>query len=150
MKTWTKTIQINAPIEHTWKFINGSLEDMQKILPQFVENTPVKITEEVVGSVYRKKFEKGKWVQEYDVETLMYLNTPELKKLQVGFVLDRFFAITAFYELSKINDCTTSFTYTIMIHPLKWLVSLWLFFATEKRIVRFVEHMKQVIEAETV
>ena len=150
MKKWTKMIEINAPIEHVWKFVNGSLEDMQEIMPQFVGNTPVKITEEVVGSVYRKKFKKGKWTQEYDVETLAYLNTPEFKKLQVGFALDHFFDVTSLYELGKINECTTSFTYTISIRPLKWLVSVWLFFATEKRIVRFVEHMKQVAEAETV
>ena len=149
MKTWTKTIEINAPIEHVWKFINGPIENIQKIMPQYVENMPIKITEEVVGSVYRKKFEKGKWVQEYDVETLAYENKPELKKLEVGFALDQFFDVTAAYEVRKMNEWTTLFTYTITVNPLKWLVSVWLFFATEKRIIRLVEQMKQVVEAES-
>ena len=148
MKTWTKTIEINAPIEHVWKFVNGSLEDLQKITPQLVGNTPVKITDEVVGSVYCKKFQKEKWAQEFDVETLAYLNTTEVKKLQIGFALDGFFDVVAFYELDKINEWSTSFTYTITIRPFKWLVRAWLFFATEKRIVSFVEHLKQVAEAE--
>ena len=26
MKQWTKEIEINAPIEHVWQLLNGSLE----------------------------------------------------------------------------------------------------------------------------
>ncbi len=47
MKTWTKTINISAPpIENVWKLLDGSLADMQKIMPQVIENKPVKVTEE--------------------------------------------------------------------------------------------------------
>ena len=46
MKTWTKDIEINAPIEKVWQYLDGSLENMQKIMPQVVGNQPVKITEE--------------------------------------------------------------------------------------------------------
>lgn len=148
MKTWTKNIEINAPIDHVWKFFNGSLEDMQKIMPQIVENTPVKITEEVVGSVYRQKFQEGKRTQEYDVETLEYLDASNQKRVKVGFTLTNLFEITAFYELRKINESKTSFTYTVTNRPLKWLVKLFLLFATEKVVVKFVERVKSVAEAE--
>lgn len=148
MKTWTKNIEINAPIEHVWKFFNGSLEDMQKIMPQIVENTPVKFTEEVVGSVYRQKYKEGKYIQEYDVETFDYLDTPDKKRLKVGFTLANLFEIMAFYELRKINESKTSFTYTVTNRPLKWLVKLFLLFATEKVVVKFVERVKSVAEAE--
>ena len=50
MKSWTREIEINAPIDQVWKLLDGTLEDMQKIMPQVVENTPVKVTEERVGS----------------------------------------------------------------------------------------------------
>lgn len=79
MKAWTKSIEINAPIEDIWKFLDGSLAEMQKIMPQVIENKPVKITEEVVGSVYRQKYKEGKRIEEYDVETLEYTNTPDKK-----------------------------------------------------------------------
>ena len=46
MKTWTKDIEINAPIEKVWQYLDGSFEDMQKIMPQVVGNQPVKITVE--------------------------------------------------------------------------------------------------------
>lgn len=72
MKTWTKDIEINAPIEKVWQYLDGSLEDMQKIMPQVVGNTPVKITEEKVGSVYRQQYKEGKIIAEYNVETLEY------------------------------------------------------------------------------
>ncbi|MFJ7952041.1 SRPBCC family protein [Lysinibacillus sp. NPDC096418] len=148
MKTWTKNIEIKAPIEHVWGFFNGSLEDMQKIMPQIVENIPIKITEEVVGSVYRQKYREGKREQEYDVETLEYMDTPDKKMLKVGFRLADLFEITAFYELYKINESETSFTYTVTNRPLKWLVKLLLLFANEKVVIRFIERVKNVAETE--
>ncbi|MGN4126480.1 SRPBCC family protein [Lysinibacillus sphaericus] len=148
MKTWTKSIEINAPIEHVWKLLDGSLTEMQKIMPQVVENKPVKITEEVVGSVYRQKYKEGKRIEEYDVETLEYTNTPDNKKMKVGFTLANMFEITAFYELNKINEKETYFTYTVTNRPLKWFVKLFLLFATDKVVVEFLERVKKVAETE--
>ena len=149
MKTWTKDIEIDASIEQVWKLLSGSLDDMQKIMPQVVEHKPVKITEEGVGSVYRQKYKEGKRIEEYDVETLEFSNQPDQKKLKVGFTLANMFEITAFYELTKVNDHKTSFTYTVTNRPLKWFIKLFLLFATEKVVVEFLERVKSVAEAET-
>jgi ligand-binding SRPBCC domain-containing protein len=148
MKTWKKSIDINAPIEVVWKYLDGSLEEMQKIMPQVIENKPVKITEHMVGSVYRQKYKEGKRIEEYDVTTLEYSNTPDEKKLKIGFTLANLFEITAFYELHKINERKTSFTYTVSNRPLKWFMKLFLLFATEKVVVEFLERVKNVAEAE--
>ena len=148
MKTWTKTININAPIENVWKLLDGSLADLQKIMPQVIENKPVNITEEVVGSVYRQKYKEGKRIEEYDVETLEYTNTPDKKILKVGFVLANLFEITAYYELNKINEAETSFTYTVTNNALKWFVKLFLLFASDKVVVEFLDRVKKVAEAQ--
>jgi len=148
MKTWTKTININAPIENVWKLLDGSLADMQKIMPQVIENKPVKVTEEVVGSIYRQKYKEGKRIEAYDVETLEYSNTPDKKILKVGFVLANLFAITAYYELNKINETETSFTYSVTNNALKWFVKLFLLFASDKVVVQFLERVKTVAEAQ--
>jgi ligand-binding SRPBCC domain-containing protein len=121
MKQWTKAIEINAPIEQVWGFLNGSLENMQQIMPNVVENKPVKITEEVVGS----------------------------KRLKVGFTLANMFEITAFYELHKISEDKTSFQYTVTNKPLKWFVKLFLVFASDKVVVEFLERVKNVAEGKT-
>lgn len=121
---------------------------MQKIMPQVVEHKPVKITDEVVGSVYRQKYKEGKRIEEYDVETLEYTNAPGKKKLKVGFRLANMFEITAFYELNKIDDRKTSFTYTVTNQPIKWFVKLFLLFASEKVVIEFLERVKNVAEAE--
>ncbi|MGE8078859.1 SRPBCC family protein [Peribacillus loiseleuriae] len=147
MKKWTKDIEINAPIEQVWKLLDGSLENMQEIMPQVVEHKPIKITDEVVGSIYRQSYREGKRVEEYDVETLEYLDEPNKKKLKVGFTLAKLFEITAFYELNKMNDTKTSFTYTVTNRPSKWFVKLFLLFATEKVVVEFLERVKNVAEA---
>jgi uncharacterized membrane protein len=54
LKEWTKEIEIDAPIEKIWALFDGSLENMQKIMPQVISNIPVKVTEEGVGSIYRQ------------------------------------------------------------------------------------------------
>ncbi|MGA3601206.1 SRPBCC family protein [Lysinibacillus agricola] len=148
MKTWTKTININAPIENVWTLLDGSLADLQKIMPQVVENKPMKITEEVVGSVYRQKYKEGKRIEEYDVETFEYTNTPDKKILKVGFTLANMFEITAYYELNKLNETETSFTYTVTNNPLKWFLKLFLLFASDKVVVEFLERVKNVAEAQ--
>lgn len=149
VKTWTKDIEINAPIERVWKLLDGSLEDMQKIMPQVVEHKPVKMTEEGVGSVYRQKYKEGKRIEEYDVETLAFSNQPDQKKLKVGFTLANMFEITAFYELKKMSDHQTFFKYTVTNRPLKWFLKLFLLFAKEKVVVEFLERVKSVAEVET-
>ena len=58
MKSWTREIEINALIDQVWNLLDGTLEDMQKIMPQVVEHTPVKVTEEGVGTIYRQKYRK--------------------------------------------------------------------------------------------
>ncbi|MEY2356014.1 SRPBCC family protein [Lysinibacillus capsici] len=148
MKTWTKTININAPIENVWKLLDGSLADMQKIMPQVIENKPVKVTEEGVGSIYRQKYKEGKRIETYDVETLEYSNTPDKKILKVGFVLANLFEITAYYELNKINETETSFTYSVTNNALKWFVKLFLLFASDKVVVQFLDRVKTVAEAQ--
>ncbi|MCM0626663.1 SRPBCC family protein [Lysinibacillus sp. OL1_EC] len=148
MKTWTKTININAPIENVWTLLDGSLADMQKIMPQVIENKPVEVTEEGVGSIYRQKYKEGKRIETYDVETLEYSNTPDKKILKVGFVLANLFEITAYYELNKINETETSFTYSVTNNALKWFVKLFLLFASDKVVVQFLERVKTVAEAQ--
>lgn len=146
MKQWTKEIEIDAPIEQVWKYLDGSLENMQKIMPQVVSNEPIAIKEGMVGSIYLQKYREGKRVMEYEVETLDYLNSPNEKKMKVGFTLSGMFEITAGYELDKIDEGRTRFIYSTTNKPLKWFVKLFLLFATDKVVVDFVKRVKKVAE----
>ncbi|MEH7505522.1 SRPBCC family protein [Neobacillus drentensis] len=148
MKQWSKEIEINAPIALVWGLLDGSLEDMQKIMPQVVDHQPVKVTDEGVGTIYRQKYKEGKRVEEYDVETLEFENTPDKKKLKVGFTLAKMFEITALYELTAINEQKTLFRYTCSNKPLKAFLKLFLFFASDKIVVQFCERVKKVAEEE--
>ncbi len=147
VKKWTREITINAPIERVWRLFDGSLANMQKMMPQVVENKPIKVTQEVVGSVYRQKYKEGNRTQEYDVTTLEYLDDPTNKRLRIGFTLANMFEITALYELNQINENTTIIKYTVTNHPLKWFVKIFLLFATEKVVVKFLERVKNVVES---
>ena len=146
MKQWTKDIEINAPIEKVWELFDGSQENMQKIMPQVVEHKPVKITEEGVGSVYRQRYKEAGRIEEYDVKTLEYLDTPARKKLKIGFTYSSMFEITSLWELVKIDDQKTFMTYRVTNRPLKWFVSVFLLFATEKVVVDLLERVKKEAE----
>ena len=86
---------------------------------------------------------------EYEVETLDYLDTPDEKKMKVGFTLGGMFEITAGYQLYQLNNEKTRFIYTTTNKPLKWFVKLFLLFANDKVVIEFVERVKRVAEEET-
>ena len=148
MKQWTKEIKINTPIDLVWGLFDGTIEDMQKIMPQVVDHQPVKVTNEGVGSIYRQKYKEGKRIEEYDVETLEFENTPNKKKLKIGFTLAKMFEITALYELFAISEEKTLFKYTCTNRPLKYFLKLFLFCASDKIVVQFCERVKKVAEEE--
>ncbi|MGG3466800.1 SRPBCC family protein [Neobacillus pocheonensis] len=148
MKEWTKEIEIDAPIDFVWDLLNGPTENLQKIMPQVIEHNPVIITDEGVGSVYRQKYKEGKRIEEYDVETLEYLNTPDKKKLTVGFTLAKMFEITALYELNRLNESKTLFKYTCTNRPLKSFLKLIMLFASDRVVVQFCERVKSTAEEE--
>ncbi len=79
MKQWSKEIEVHAPIEQVWSLFDGTLANMQKIMPQVVDHQPVKVTDGVVGSVYRQTYKEGKRIMEYDVTTLDSLILPNAK-----------------------------------------------------------------------
>lgn len=146
MKKWTKEIEIDAQIDLVWGLFNGTLEDMQKIMPQVIANEPVKVTENGVGSIYRQQYKEGKRVQEYDVETLEFVDTPENKKLKIGFTLANMFEITAYFELKQVENGKTWFRYVTTNKPLKWYIKPFLMLASDKIVVEFVERVKRVAE----
>ncbi|TVX89747.1 SRPBCC family protein [Paenibacillus agilis] len=148
MKQWSREIEINAPIEHVWSYLDGSLEQMQKIMPQVVEHKPVTITEEVVGTVYRQKYKEGKRIEEYDVHTLEYSNHQDDKKLKIRFTLANCFEITALYELHRVDEQKTRLTYTVTNQALKWFMKLFMIFASDKVVVQFLENVKKTAESE--
>ncbi|MEH7178164.1 SRPBCC family protein [Neobacillus vireti] len=124
------------------------MEKTQKMMPQVVGHSPVKITEEKVGTIYRQQYKEGKRIEEYDVETLEYMNTADHKKMKVGFTLANMFEITAAYELAKITEHKTMFKYTTTNKPLKAFLKLFLWFASDKTVVKFVERVKTLAEEE--
>ena len=146
MKQWSRELEINAPIDDVWMLFTGSLEEMRKIMPQVVENKPITITDNKVGSIYFQKYKEGKRVMEYEVETLEYKNDPNEKMMKAGFTLSNMFEVTAKYELVKLEDNKTSFKYTTTNRPLKWFIKPFLLFASDKVVVQFVERVKDVAE----
>ncbi|HWL25959.1 MAG TPA: SRPBCC family protein [Ureibacillus sp.] len=149
MKTWSKDCEINAPIEVVWKLFDGSLEDMQKIMPQVVSNQLVHETDDRVGSIFRQSYREGKRVMEYDVKVLEYKNNPDVKQMKITFNLANMFDITANYELNRLSEQTTYFKYTTTNNPLKWFIKLMLTFVkSDKVVVDFVERVKNVAEKE--
>jgi ligand-binding SRPBCC domain-containing protein len=148
MKQWSREIEINAPIEKVWMLFNGSLEEMQKIMPQVVENKPKTITDNKVGSIYLQKYKEGKRVMEYEVETLEYKNDSNEKMMKAGFTLSNMFEITAKYELVKLEENKTFFKYTTTNRPLKWFIKPFLLFANDKVVVKFVQRVKDVAESQ--
>ncbi|MCA0988347.1 SRPBCC family protein [Guptibacillus algicola] len=145
-KKWDQSIEIQAPIEVVWGYLDGSLENMQKIMPNVVENTPIKVTDEGVGSISRQKYREGKRVMEYDVHTLAYMNKEDEKKLTIAFNLGGMFDIQGTYELFKQSEEVTKLRYTGFNEPLKWYIKPFVLLSGDKVVNEFLNRVKRVSE----
>ena len=95
MLTWNKEIIINAPIETVWKLFD--LDQIQRIMPNIVENKPLNITEGVVGSTYEQTYREGKRTQTYIVTDLEYENTAHKKHNKTEFTLAKMFKNSSWF-----------------------------------------------------
>ncbi|KGL39108.1 hypothetical protein BMT55_01030 [Listeria newyorkensis] len=109
MVTWHEEMEIKANIEVIWNLF--ALENMQRVMPQVVENEVIEMKEGIVGSTYRQKYQEGKRVETYIVEDLEHEDTPERKHNTSGFVLAKAFKIETSITLEKIDENTTRFIY---------------------------------------
>ena len=60
------------------------------------------------------------------------------------------FDITALYELKAADNQKTTFSYTVTNHALKWFIKPFLWFASDKVVVEFLERVKKVAETEKI
>lgn len=149
MKRWSEKIEIDAPIDDVWKLVDGSLEEMQKITPNLIENEPVKVTDEGVGSQYKQSFKVGSRFQTFEIEVLQYENQPDYKIQQFSYVHAGVFKITTTYELTKLSEGKTLFHYQTQTKPLKWYLNFFMLISRGGSIAkRFVRHAKKVAERE--
>ncbi|MBC1870276.1 SRPBCC family protein, partial [Listeria seeligeri] len=60
MMTWNEEMVIEANIEVIWNLFQ--LENIQRIMPQIIENEVIEMKEGIVGARYRQKYQEGKRV----------------------------------------------------------------------------------------
>jgi hypothetical protein len=109
MIQWKEEMIIPANIDKVWTLF--SEENMPRIMPKVIENKPVHLTEEVTGSKYQQKYQEGKRVETYIVETLGYENTESRKFKQIGFVIAKAFEVNLSFTLEKLDESQTKFIY---------------------------------------
>lgn len=109
MIKWHEERIIPVNIETIWKLFQ--LENIQRIMPNVIENKVIEKKEGVVGSKYEQKYKEGKRIETYIVEDLEHENIPDKKHHKIGFTLAKAFQIEAAYTLIKIGDNETRFIY---------------------------------------
>ncbi|MGF2618317.1 SRPBCC family protein [Rossellomorea vietnamensis] len=109
MIQWREETIISANIEKVWNLFRE--ENMPRIMPKVIENKPVHITEEVIGSKYQQKYQEGKRVETYIVETLGYEDTETRKFKRLEFVLAKAFEVNLSFTLEKLAETQTRFIY---------------------------------------
>ncbi|SFB09699.1 MULTISPECIES: SRPBCC family protein [unclassified Bacillus (in: firmicutes)] len=109
MITWKKETMIPVNIEKVWELF--SLENIQRIMPNVIENKVLERKEGIVGSTYQQKYREGKRVETYIVEDLEYENTETKKHNKIGFTLAKAFEIEAAFTLHKLDEQHTKFIY---------------------------------------
>lgn len=109
MIKWYEERIIPVNIETVWTLFE--LENIQRIMPNVVENKVIEKKEGVVGSRYEQKYKEGKRIETYIVEDLEYENTPDKKHNKIGFTLAKAFQIETAFTLVKVGEDETKFIY---------------------------------------
>ncbi|TMU85204.1 SRPBCC family protein [Bacillus sp. BHET2] len=109
MINWHEERIIPVNIETIWHLFE--IENIQRIMPNVVENKVLEQKEGVVGSTYQQKYKEGKRIETYIVEDLEYENTPEKKHNKIGFTLAKAFEIETEFTFYKIDENQTRFIY---------------------------------------
>ncbi|BCB02693.1 SRPBCC family protein [Bacillus sp. KH172YL63] len=146
MITWHEERIIPVNIEKVWHLFE--LENIQRIMPNVVENKVLEQKEGVVGSTYQQKYKEGKRIETYIVEDLEYENTPEKKHNKIGFTLAKAFDIKAEFTLHKIDEHQTRFIYKGENKGLNFLGKVLLKLGGEKNNHKVVTEFMDRVEQE--
>jgi hypothetical protein len=146
MIKWHEERVIPVNIEVIWNLFE--LVNIQRIMPNVIENKVLERKEGVVGSKYQQKYKEGKRVETYIVEDLEYENTPERKHNKIGFTLAKAFEIEASFTLVKLNEEETNFIYTGQNTGLNFLGKVLLKLGGEKNNNKVVTDFMDLVESE--
>ena len=146
MIKWHEERIIPVNIETIWHLFE--LENIQRIMPNVVENKVLEQKEGVVGSTYQQKYKEGKRIETYIVEDLEYENTPLKKHNKIGFTLAKAFDIEAAFTLHKIDEDQTKFIYQGENKGLNFLGKVLLKLGGEKNNNKVVTEFMDRVETE--
>lgn len=146
MIKWHEERIIPVNIETIWHLFE--LENIQRIMPNVVENKVLEQKEGVVGSTYQQKYKEGKRIETYIVEDLEYENTPLKKHNKIGFTLAKAFEIEASFTLHKIGEDQTKFIYQGENKGLNFLGKVLLKLGGEKNNNKVVTEFMDRVETE--
>ncbi|WP_335869107.1 SRPBCC family protein [Bacillus sp. 2205SS5-2] len=147
MIKWHEERIIPVNIEVIWHLFE--IENIQRIMPNVIENKVIEKKEGVVGTKYQQKYKEGKRIETYIVEDLAYENTPEKKYNKIGFTLAKAFEIEADFTLLKIDDENTKFIYKGQNEGLNFLGKVLLKLGGEKNNKKVVIDFMDLVEEES-
>jgi hypothetical protein len=146
MITWNEEKVIPVNIERIWVLFSD--ENLQRIMPNVVEHTPIEKKEGIVGSKYRQSYKEGRRVETYIVETLEYENIDSKKHIRIGFTLGKAFEIETAFTLLKIDESNTRFIYTGHNKGINFLGKVMLKIAGDKNNNKVVQDFMDKVETE--
>jgi hypothetical protein len=147
MIKWHEERVIPVNIEVIWKLFE--LENIQRIMPNVIENKVLEQKEGMAGSKYQQKYREGKRIETYIVENLEYENTPERKHNKIGFTLAKAFEIETSFTLVKMNEEETNFIYSGQNKGLNFLGKVLLKLGGEKNNNKVVSDFMDRVENES-
>jgi hypothetical protein len=146
MLTWNEERVIAANIESVWELFDD--KNLQRIMPNVVEHTPIEKKDGVVGSTYKQSYKEGRRIETYIVETLAYENTDAKKHLRIGFTLGKAFEIEAGFTLIKIDQTNTRFIYTGQNKGINFLGKVMLKIAGDKNNNKVIQDFMEKVDEE--
>ncbi|MBH0231723.1 SRPBCC family protein [Halobacillus yeomjeoni] len=148
MIQWKEKKLIEADIETVWRLF--AEENMYKIMPKVVENTPLEVKDEVIGSTFRQSYKEGKRTETYIVEIIGYEDGEDKKFKRIAFTLAKLFKIDLSFTLLKQSAEETLFIYEGRNEGVGFIGRMMTKLGSKKAKEKVVKEFMQRVEKEAV
>lgn len=142
-------IIISKNINECFELFDFSENNVKKIDPTILFHNIENETENKIGSTYLQGRDDNGNVLETLVTITEYIDENDHKKISAEFNISNYFNIQYYYELNKIDENCTKFTYFTSTTPTKIFTKImYKLLRLEKKynVNNFLEHIKNIIE----
>lgn len=150
MHTLNSEIIVNRNINKCFSLFNFEESNMKLLDPTIIFHTPIKETNQKIGSIYKEARDDNGNLFEIELEIIGYKDEECEKFIEVEFEIEKQLNVKYSYKLEKVEDFKTKIIYTITTTEKSMLTKILLKFSKRNKndeITKHLIYIKSILES---